>query len=143
MTNRVSALISAFGVLASTVLLAVVGYLTSRWIPRASAPAPELKLNWNPFSETWRTIRITRDNRAVFLSILGISWYWFLGALLLSQFPGYAKDYLGGNESVVTVLLAMFAIGVGIGSLLCERMSGHKIEIGLVPLMNAICWPQS
>ena len=119
---------------ASTVLLAVVGYVTSRWIPRAPAPVPQLKLNWNPFSETWHTIRITRDNRAVFLSILGISWYWFLGALLLAQFPGYAKDYLGGNESVVTLLLAMFAIGVGIGSLLCERMSGHKIEIGLVPL---------
>jgi 1-acyl-sn-glycerol-3-phosphate acyltransferase len=66
----------------------------------------------------------------VFLSILGISWYWFLGALLLAQFPGCAKVHLGGDESAVTLLLAMFAIGVGLGSLLCELLSGHKIEIG-------------
>jgi hypothetical protein len=69
----------------------------------------------------------------VFLSILGISWSWFLGALLLAQFPGYAKVHLGGDESAVTLLLAMFAIGAGLGSPLCERLSGHKIEIGLVP----------
>jgi 1-acyl-sn-glycerol-3-phosphate acyltransferase len=118
---------------ALTILVAVAGYLASRSVPRASAPDPGLTVNWNPFSETWHTIQLTRGNRAVFLSILGISWYWFLGALMLSQFPGYAKDHLGGNESVVTLLLAMFAIGVGCGSLLCERLSGHKIEIGLVP----------
>ncbi|MEO8629200.1 MAG: MFS transporter [Betaproteobacteria bacterium] len=118
---------------AVTIALAIAGYFTSRGVPLAPAPAPDLKINWNPLGETWRTVRYTRGNRAVFLSILGISWYWFLGAMLLSQFPGYAKDYLHGNESVVTLLLAVFAIGVAVGSLLCERMSGHKIEIGLVP----------
>ena len=107
--------------------------LASRGVPVAPAPDPGLKINWNPLSETWHTIQFTRGNRAVFLSMLGISWYWFLGALMLSQFPSYAKDHLGGNESVVTLLLAVFAIGVGLGSLLCERLSGHKIEIGLVP----------
>jgi 1-acyl-sn-glycerol-3-phosphate acyltransferase len=116
-----------------TLLVAVAGYAVSRSVPAAPAPDPGLKINWNPLSETWHTIQLTRGNRPVFLSILGISWYWFLGALMLSQFPGYAKDHLGGNESVVTLLLAVFAIGVGIGSLLCERLSGRKIEIGLVP----------
>ena len=116
-----------------TVLVALAGYLASRAIPRAEAPVPDLKLNWNPLSETWRTLRATRGNRAVFNSILGISWYWFLGALLLSQFPGFAKDHLGGSESVVTLMLTVFAFGVGLGSLLCERLSGHKVEIGLVP----------
>jgi 1-acyl-sn-glycerol-3-phosphate acyltransferase len=82
---------------------------------------------------TWRTIQYARGNRPVFLSVLGISWYWFLGALMLAQFPSYAKDYLGGQESMFTLLLAVFAIGVGLGSLLCERLSGHKVEIGLVP----------
>jgi 1-acyl-sn-glycerol-3-phosphate acyltransferase len=116
-----------------TVVIAVAGYLASRGIPIAQPADPGLKINWNPFSETWHTIQFTRGNRAVFLSILGISWYWFLGALMLAQFPGYAKDHLGGNESVVTLLLAMFAIGVALGSLLCEWLSDHKIEIGLVP----------
>ena len=116
-----------------TIAVAAAGYLASRSIPRAPAPDPTLKLNWNPLSETWHTIELTRGNRAVFLSILGISWYWFIGILMLSQFPGYAKEHLGGNETVVTLLLAVFAVGVGVGSLLCERLSGHKIEIGLVP----------
>ncbi|PWT74451.1 MAG: glycerol acyltransferase [Proteobacteria bacterium] len=116
-----------------TALVAVSGYLASRAIPKAEAPAPDLKLNWNPLTETWRTLKASRGNRAVFNSILGISWYWFLGAMLLTQFPGYAKDYLGGGESAVTLLLTVFALGVGLGSLLCERLSGHKIEIGLVP----------
>jgi 1-acyl-sn-glycerol-3-phosphate acyltransferase len=118
---------------AITILVAVAGYIASRSVPTAPASDPSLKINWNPFSETWHTIQLTRGNRVVFLAILGISWYWFLGALMLSQFPGYAKDHLGGNESVVTLLLAVFAIGVGVGSLLCERLSGRKIEIGLVP----------
>jgi hypothetical protein len=69
----------------------------------------------------------------VFLSVLGISWFWFLGAIYLSQFPVYTQDVLYGNEEVVTVLLALFSVGVGAGSLLCERMSGRRIEIGLVP----------
>ena len=69
----------------------------------------------------------------MFLSILGISWFWFYGALVLAQLPLYTKDVLGGSEQVVTVLLVMFSAGVGIGSLLCERLSGRKVEIGLVP----------
>jgi 1-acyl-sn-glycerol-3-phosphate acyltransferase len=117
----------------TTILVACVGYATSRGIPDAPAPEPHLKINWNPLTETWRTIQFTRENRTVFLSVLGISWYWLVGALFLSQFPAYAKDYLGGGEGTVTLLLAVFALGVGVGSILCERLSGHKIEIGLVP----------
>ena len=72
-------------------------------------------------------------NRVVWLSMLGISWFWFYGAMFLSQFPGFAKDVLGGDEHVVTLLLACFSIGMGIGSLLCERLSGRRVELGLVP----------
>ncbi len=114
-------------------VLASLGYLTSRAIPAAPAAAPALRINWNPLTETWRNLKFTRGNRTVFQSILGISWFWFYGALFLSQFPAYSKDVLGGNEAVVTLLLAMFSIGIGAGSLLCERLSGHKVEIGLVP----------
>lgn len=115
-------------------VIAVLGYLAGRKVPPAPAPDPALVVNWNPFSETWRNLAALKQNRAVFLAILGISWFWFYGAIFLSQFPAYAKDYLGGGEGVVTLLLAIFSVGIGVGSLLCEKLSGQKIEPGLVPL---------
>ena len=118
---------------AATVLVALAGYATSRSIPTAPAASPGLRINWNPLSETWRNLQHIRDNRTVFLSILGNSWFWFYGALFLSQFPAFAKDVLGGNEQAVTLLLAVFSVGIGVGSLLCERLSAGKVEIGLVP----------
>jgi len=114
-------------------VVAVLGYLLSRGIPPAPAPAPDLVVSLNPFSETWRNIGFARANRTVFLSILGISWFWLYGALFLAQFPAYAKNVLGGNETSVTLLLAVFTIGIGLGSLLCERLSAGHVEIGLVP----------
>ena len=114
-------------------LTAAVDYLTSRGIPCAPAPEPELSINPNPITETWRNIGFARENRTVFLSILGISWFWLFGALLLAQFPAYAKNVLGGTETSVTLLLGVFTLGIGIGSLLCERLSARQVEIGLVP----------
>jgi len=113
--------------------VAVTGYLVSRAIPPAPATAPELKFNWNIFSETWRAMRFTAQDRTVFNSVLGISWFWFFGIVVTAQLPSYTKIYLGGNDAVFTFTLALFSIGTGIGSLLCERLSGHKVEIGLVP----------
>ncbi|MGE5386664.1 MAG: MFS transporter, partial [Betaproteobacteria bacterium] len=115
------------------IAVAVAGYLTSRGIPVAPPPVPELKINLNPLSETWRNIGFARGNRTVFLSILGISWFWLYGALFLAQFPAFAKNVLGGGEMAVTLLLATFIIGISVGSLLCERLSGKHVEIGLVP----------
>jgi len=114
-------------------VVAAAGYVTSRGIPPAPAPEPTLAVNLNPLTETWRNIAFARQNRAVFLSILGISWFWLYGALFLAQFPAYAKYVLGGGESAVTLLLATFTVGIGLGSLLCERLSGKHVEIGLVP----------
>ncbi|TJY63041.1 MFS transporter [Sinimarinibacterium sp. CAU 1509] len=119
---------------ATVVGVAVLGYLTSRRIPQAAATAPDLRINWNPLTETWRNFSFMRGNRTVFLSVLGISWFWLYGAVFLSQLPAYTKTILGGDETVVTLLLTVFSLGIGIGSLLCERLSGHKVEIGLVPL---------
>jgi 1-acyl-sn-glycerol-3-phosphate acyltransferase len=85
------------------------------------------------FTETWRNIQFARNNRTVFLSILGISWFWLLGATYLAQLPNYTKLSLGGNEQIVTLLLTLFSLGIGVGSLLCEKLSGHKVELGLVP----------
>jgi hypothetical protein len=69
----------------------------------------------------------------VFLALLGNSWFWFYGAIVLAQFPQYARQYLHGDHSVFVLLLAVFSVGVGAGSLFCERLSGYKVEIGLVP----------
>ncbi|MDE0896379.1 MAG: MFS transporter [Planctomycetota bacterium] len=115
------------------IVTASLGYLASRQIPMGPPSDPGLEINWNPLSETWKIFQFTRRNRTVFLSILGISWFWFYGALLLAQLPNYAKVTLGGNEQVVTLLLALFSVGVGIGSMLCERLCASKVEIGLVP----------
>lgn len=114
--------------------IAVLGYIASRGVPLAPPPVPGMRINWNPFTETWRNLKFAKQNRSVFLSILGISWFWFYGALFLSQFPSFAKGNLGGDESVVTLLLAIFSVGIGLGSLLCEKLSGKHIEPGLVPL---------
>ena len=113
--------------------VAVIGWLASRQIPVAPANAPEQRVNWNPFTATWRLIALSRENRAVFLSILGISWFWLIGGVYLAQVPNLTREYLWGGEGVVTLILAVFTVAIGTGSLLCERLSGRRIEIGLVP----------
>ncbi|MCP5418974.1 MAG: MFS transporter [Gammaproteobacteria bacterium] len=117
----------------TVVVLAVLGFLGSLRIPAAEPTDPALKINWNPITETWRIAAFARQNRTVFLSILGISWFWLVGATYLAQLPNYSRLTLGGNEQVVTLLLTVFSLGIGLGSLLCERLSGHKVELGLVP----------
>ena len=117
----------------SLVLVAVSGYLTSRQVPRTPAVDPALTFNWNAWQETWKIVSFAREDRSVFLSILGISWFWFFGSAMTIQIPAYTLTILNGNEAITTALLTAFAVGVGIGSLLCERMSGHRIELGLVP----------
>jgi 1-acyl-sn-glycerol-3-phosphate acyltransferase len=114
--------------------IAVGGYLASRAIPVAVPPAPTLSISANPLTETWRNINFARENQTVFLSIMGISWFWLFGALFLAQFPAYTKNVLGGSETAVTLLLATFTFGIGVGSLLCEKLSAKRIELGLVPL---------
>jgi 1-acyl-sn-glycerol-3-phosphate acyltransferase len=115
------------------IAIAVSGWLASRRIPYTPAVAPALAINWNPLTETWRNLKVAQDNLVVWRSMLGISWFWFYGAIYLAQLPAFTQRVLGGDEHVFTLLLALFSIGIGIGSLLCERMSGRKVELGLVP----------
>ena len=116
------------------VLLAVIGRAVAQAIPQAPATDPGLIVNWNPFTETWRNLKLAHGNIVVFRSLLGISWMWFFGAVFLSQFPSFAKDVLHGDEQVASLLLVVFSIGIGTGSLLCEVLSRRHVEIGLVPL---------
>ena len=114
--------------------LALVGRVLAQYIPGAPATDPGLRVNWNPFTETWRNLRLAHGNPVVFRSLLGISWMWFFGAVFLSQFPSFAKEVLHGNEQVASLLLVVFSVGIGTGSLLCEVLSRRHVEIGLVPL---------
>jgi 1-acyl-sn-glycerol-3-phosphate acyltransferase len=116
------------------VLLALAGRTVAQFIPAAPATDPGLKINFNPVSETWRNLKLAHGNLVVFRSLLGISWMWFFGAVFLSQFPSFAKEVLHGDEQVASLLLVVFSIGIGTGSLLCEMLSRRHVEIGLVPL---------
>ena len=127
---------SSFGsALTSFVVIgvAVAGYWVSRGIPHSPASDPDLVINWNPLTETWNNLRFARGNRTVWLSLLGMSWFWFYGATILAQFPNYAKEVLHGDEGVFILLLTVFSFGIGLGSLLCEKLSAGQVEIGLVP----------
>ena len=121
--------------LAGVVLaVAVLGYLSARRVPALAPAAPELRVDKGWFRPTWQLVGIARQNRAVFHSILGISWFWLLGAVVLPILPEIVKDHLGGGAGVVTFVLGAFSVGVGLGAFLCERMSYEQIELGLVPI---------
>jgi len=115
-------------------LVSCLGYSASRKIPVAPPVDPDLKINWNPITQSWRTFKLVNENRTVRQSILGIAWFWFYGSVFLAQIPNYTQFTLGGDESVTTLILACFSIGIGLGSLLCNRLSNGRIEPGLVPI---------
>lgn len=117
----------------TTIAIAVIGLFCALAMPRAAPVDPQLVINWNPFSETWNNLRYIRGNRTILLSCLGISWFWFFGSIYITQLPNFTKEVLGGGPTVFTLILTLFSIGIGLGSVLCEKLSGHKVEIGLVP----------
>ena len=113
---------------------ALLGRLAAQRVPLSPATDPDLAINWNPLSETWRNLRLARQDIVVFRSLLGISWMWFFGAVFLANFPAFAKEVLHGDEHVASLLLVVFSVGIGIGALACEMLSRRHVEIGLVPL---------
>jgi len=132
-------LINQFGAHGATaaavvvLIIAVLGRVAAQFVPLSPAADPALRINWNPLTETLANLKIAHTSAAVFNSILGISWLWFFGSIFLTSFTPYARENLGGDEGVVTFLLAVFSVGIGFGSLVTERLSGRKVEIGLVP----------
>jgi len=116
------------------IALAVGGNIVSRFIPRAEAGAPDLKINWNPIPESLAVLKLAKRQVAVRNSVLGISWFWFIGTVLTSQLPSYAVENLGGSQTLYIFALALFSIGTGVGSMLCEKLSARTVEIGLVPM---------
>ncbi|HEY5763102.1 MAG TPA: MFS transporter [Rhodocyclaceae bacterium] len=114
---------------ATSLLVAVVGLVASLAIPPAPPPAPELVINRNPLAETWRTVAALPAQAAVFTAVLGISWFWLYGALLLAQFPAFGRYVLGGDEGVVTLMLAVFTVGIGVGSMACAQLSRGRLSL--------------
>ena len=116
------------------IALAICGNIAARLIPKVDAGDPDLKINWNPLPESLAVLRMARQQKAVRNSILGVSWFWFVGTVLTSQLPAYAVTNLGGEPTLYIFALALFSVGTGVGSLLCEKLSARTVEIGLVPL---------
>lgn len=122
----------ASAVTAAVLAVALLGLLAALFVPKLPAVSPESRIDVNLFRSTRDVLVISRQVPLVFISVLAISWFWFFGAALLSIFPIYVKDVLHGNETVVTLFLAIFSVGVAVGSVLCERFSHRKVELGLV-----------
>ena len=122
---------------AGVVGVAVAGYAASRFIPTAEPSSPGLRIDRNLFRSTWEMLVYPFCNRDVFRSIIGISWFWFLGSVFLAQFPSFAKDALGGDEQVSTLFLVLFSVGVGAGATFCNkllkgRVSGKYLSCSLI-----------
>lgn len=117
----------------SVVCVAVLGWGVSSFVPAAPAAANSVRINWNTWTQTRVVMGHAMHNDAVFHSILAISWFWFVGSAYLTQIPNFTRVYLHGSADVVTMVLCIFSLGIGVGSLLCERLSGRRVEIGLVP----------
>lgn len=119
---------------ALVLIVAALGIVASRFIPPAQAASPELAVLPNIAKSTWRVMGYARENRTVLLCIIGISWFWFVGATFVSQFPPYVRNHIGGNEEVVTVFLTAFSIGVAIGALLCGRLLKGEVSARTAPI---------
>lgn len=116
------------------IAIAVLGWLFTLAVPASAAADPHLVVARNPFAEMIRNLRFSAANREVFVAMLANSWFWFYGAMLLAQFPVFARDVLHGTPEIFAILLTAFSLGIGAGSLWCERLSGRQIHLGLVPL---------
>lgn len=118
---------------AGIVGVAAAGYIASRFIPVLPASSPELKIDRNLFRSTWQLITYPVPNSPVFMSIIGISWFWFLGSVFLAQFPSFAKDIVGGDEQVSTLFLVVFTVGIGFGATFCNKLLGGRVSGKYVP----------
>ena len=114
--------------------LAIIGFLFSLSIPKISSLEPNLPLQYNPLISTWNLIHYIFTKNNIRWTVLGLAWFWFYGAVLLSLLPGYGKKILGGNEQVVTFLLTLFSIGIGLGCMTCKKISRNKLKLGLTPI---------
>ncbi|MGK0524055.1 MAG: MFS family permease [Pseudomonadales bacterium] len=117
----------------SVLVMSVLGYLAARQVPETVLDVAGQAVRFRPVLETWRLMGVAAERKPVLWAILAISWFWFLGAAYLTQFPSFARSNLQGDETVVTLLLSMFIVGISIGSMMCERLTRHRITLVPVP----------
>jgi MFS family permease len=118
----------------TVVIIAVLGYLSSRFILKQQVSSPELKIDWNFFRTSFQTLKYAKSLPLIFMILLGNSWYWFYGATYLTQIPQLTQQNLHASENVVSLLLTFFSVGIGVGSLLCRRIGGSEVNIKMVPI---------
>lgn len=119
---------------ASVLAFAVIGFAASWFVPTAPAQPNDLKLRFNILAETVEVMRFAGARRDVFLAILGVAWFWFIGVVFLSQIPGFAKETLNASQHVANLFLAAFSIGIAVGSALCNQLLKGAVSATYVPL---------
>lgn len=118
----------------TVVIIAILGYLSSRFILKQQVSSPDLKIDWNFFRTSFQTLKYAKSLPLIFMILLGNSWYWFYGATYLTQIPQLTQQNLHASENVVSLLLTFFSVGIGVGSLLCRRIGGSEVNIKMVPI---------
>lgn len=120
-----------FGIL---LLVAILGQLSSMFMPRVPAQIPQQYINVNIWHSTTQLLQQTYRQKNVWVAIIGISWFWLLGSVYITQLPTFTRLNLGGNEAVFNLMLTLFSLGIGSGSIACARLSHHQLHLGLVVL---------
>lgn len=118
----------------TVIILAVLGYFSSRFVLKQTVTSAALKIDWNFFRTSYQTLKYAKSLPMVFLILLGNSWYWFYGATYLTQIPQMTQQNLHASENVVSLLLTLFSVGIGVGSLLCRRIGGSEVNLKMVPM---------
>ncbi|WP_425919038.1 MFS transporter [Acinetobacter sp. TSRC1-2] len=123
-----------FWISLTVVTIAVLGYISSRFVLKQNVTSPDLKIDWNFFRTSFQTLKYAKSLPIIFLILLGNSWYWFYGATYLTQIPQLTQQNLHASENVVSLLLTFFSVGIGVGSLLCRKIGGTEVNLKMVPV---------
>lgn len=125
---------SLYWISAVVIVVAVLGYIASLFIPKTTIPQATIKLNFNIFSTSWNIVKYLYSLPLLFFIIMGNGWFWFYGATFLTQTPEFSKVILHGNESVVILLLTLFSVGTAMGSVLCKSLTKNQVSLKLLPI---------
>lgn len=109
-------------------IISIIGACSSFYLKKSNNSNNSLKININIYRETLNMIKYSYSKKKIYLAILGISWFWFIGAAILAQIPSLARYTLGANENVANLFVAIFSIGVGIGSFTCNKILKDEIS---------------